>query len=456
MSQKASIRTLLAYGASTAGAEIALFGVLVYYFKFATDVLLVSPMWVGIAFGAARVWDAVSDPLVGDLSDRTQSRWGPRRPWILGGAIGLTLAPLLLWAPPALGETAMRVWVTVACIVFFTVHTAVAVPLASLGSELGKGSDARTRAFGAEQLGHLVGMLIGMAGVAVLIEAAMPRTLAVGAAVAFGASSFLLIAASLPALATPRAAPVRERTWASLKHVAGNPYARTLAVVHLASTMATAALTVLGGHLSEQIIGDASAMPWLIGVFVLSSALFVPVARLLARRWSKRSIWIGAMAVSIGGFLGLGLAPRGALAWALLCAAITGAAETCSSVVGGSMQSEVVDQDELVTGERRASTYFAVWAFLRKAAHALALLGTGAALEAAGYDASEPSEEVIAMLRFLLVVVPAAGYLVAIAALSRHRLDEAAHAQILAQLDARAVPPLDRAATSMGRARRSC
>lgn len=441
MHGKASLKTLVAYGASTAGAEIVLFGVLVYYFKFATDVLLVSPVWVGIAFGVARVWDAISDPWVGDLSDRTASRWGPRRPWILGGAIGLSFAPLLLWAPPTLGEVAMRAWVTAACVLFFTLHTTVAVPLASLGGELGADSDARTRAFGAEQLGHLVGMLIGMVGVALLIEADDPRTVAIGMAAAFGVLSCMLIVGSLPRLSTASVTPVRQSPWASFRHVARSPHARTLALVHLASTMATASLTVLGGHLSEQIIGDASAMPWLIGTFVLASALFVPVARALARRFGKRAIWIGAMAVSIVGFAGLGLAPSGALGWALLCAAIAGAAETCSGVVGAAMQSEVVDQDELVTGERRASTYFALWAFLRKAAHALALFGTGWALEAAGYDASERSEDVTTMLRFLLVVVPAVGYAIAIGALTRYRLDETAHAEIVARLAARRASP---------------
>lgn len=441
MNPKTPLRTLLAYGASTAGAEIVLFGVLVYYFKFATDVLSMSPVWVGIAFGVARAWDAISDPLVGDLSDRTASRWGPRRPWIAAGALGLSVAPLLLWAPPRLDEVAMRVWVSAACVAFFTMHTAVAIPLASLGGELARGSDARTRAFGAERLGQLAGMLIGMAGVAVLIEAEEPRSAAFVLAIALGGASWALITVSLPALSSAPVAPLREGRWTSFRHVARSPHARTLALVHLASTMATASLSVLGGHLSEQIIGDASALPWLIGTFVLSSALFVPVARALARRLAKRAIWIGAMAISIAGFTGLGFAPNGALGWALVCAAIAGAAETCSAVVGSAMQAEVVDQDELITGQRRASTYFAVWAFLRKAAHALALVGTGAALESAGYDASEPSEEVTSMLRFLLVVVPALGYAIAIAALTRYRLDETTHARIVAQLEARGSPP---------------
>ena len=252
-------RALLAYGGAAAGAEVTLFVVLIYFFKFATDVLGVSPWWVGSAFALARVWDAVSDPLVGYFSDRTQSRWGPRRPWIMAGGAALAPIAFALWAPPSMSEGAMRIWLLLATISFFTAHTAVAIPLASWGADWAAASSDRTRAYGARQIGVLLGMGIGMAFVAPLLGQERIRDEAFWLALGVAAVGPLLIVSGALFLADTRVSRARDGGFDWFRTVVSNPHARTLLSVRLAAALSSAALSVLGGHVSEHIIGDASA-----------------------------------------------------------------------------------------------------------------------------------------------------------------------------------------------------
>ena len=105
-----SFRTLAAYGAPVFAVASLFFFVQFYFLKFATDVLLLSPAVVSVLFAAAKVWDGVSAPLIGSWSDRTRSRLGRRRPFMLGALPLLALGFWMIWsAPQALSGTLLMV-----------------------------------------------------------------------------------------------------------------------------------------------------------------------------------------------------------------------------------------------------------------------------------------------------------------------------------------------------------
>ena len=95
------LATLLIYAAPTAGVGFMMIFTGFYLMKFSTDVLGISPAIMGLIFLISRVWDAISDPVAGTLSDRTRSRLGRRRPWLLAGALPVGIIFALMWAPPA-------------------------------------------------------------------------------------------------------------------------------------------------------------------------------------------------------------------------------------------------------------------------------------------------------------------------------------------------------------------
>src|SRR5262245_66134509 len=103
-----TLPTLLAYGGPTLGVAYLLFFVQFYFLKFATDVLLLPPVAVGVLFALAKLWDAASNPFVGSWSDRTHSRFGRRRPFLLGSLPLLAAGFVMLWSPPqSLGSAAL-------------------------------------------------------------------------------------------------------------------------------------------------------------------------------------------------------------------------------------------------------------------------------------------------------------------------------------------------------------
>ena len=104
--ERLSPEQLLSYSAPMLGYSFVQMLFTLYLMKFATDTLLIAPAAMGTVFFIGRIWDASSDPLAGYGSDRTRTRLGRRRPWMMAAAPLLLLAPVAMWAPP------MRWWET--------------------------------------------------------------------------------------------------------------------------------------------------------------------------------------------------------------------------------------------------------------------------------------------------------------------------------------------------------
>ena len=97
-----------------------------------------SPAVVGTLFAVGRIWDAVTDPMAGWASDRTRSRLGRRRPWMLGAAVPLAIGFTWLWSPPQdASPLLLTVWLGVG-LFFYSAQTAFSIPHLSLGAELSR------------------------------------------------------------------------------------------------------------------------------------------------------------------------------------------------------------------------------------------------------------------------------------------------------------------------------
>ena len=121
----------------------------IYVLKYATDVLLIAPALMGTIFGLARIWDALTDPVVGYLSDRTQSRFGRRRIWFIWSIGPIAFFYIMLYASPVgLSPNLAALWMGVAIFGFYTAMTAISVPHYSLGAEVTKDSYTRNKLFG--------------------------------------------------------------------------------------------------------------------------------------------------------------------------------------------------------------------------------------------------------------------------------------------------------------------
>ena len=164
------LRLLVAYGLGDAGTGMAASLIGFYLFIFYTAAAGLPAWMAGLVLMLARLWDAVNDPLVGWLSDKTRSRWGPRLPWLVGSALPLGVAMALMWWLPP-GSIWVRFWVFVAIsVVANSLYTCVNLPYAALAAELTAKVTLRTRLNMARFTGSITAGLVGIVLGAVLLR----------------------------------------------------------------------------------------------------------------------------------------------------------------------------------------------------------------------------------------------------------------------------------------------
>ena len=142
-----------------------------YIMKFSTDILLIAPAVMGAIFSISRIWDAISDPLAGYLSDRTTFRFGRRRTWILVSFIPIAFGFLAVFSPPiSLEGQALDTWMMFAILGFYSAMTLFLVPHMALGAELSDDYHERTKLFGVRHIGFTLGSILALVSMSVLIN----------------------------------------------------------------------------------------------------------------------------------------------------------------------------------------------------------------------------------------------------------------------------------------------
>lgn len=434
-------RAILAYSAPELGMGFMFILVNIYLLKFATDVLLIPPATMGLLFGLSRLWDAGADPVVGFLTDRTRSRFGRRRPWILASALPLSVTFLMLWAPPAaLAGRALVLWTTCALFVFYTAIAMLETAHAALGAELTDDYHERTRVFGLRRVVFGVGTLAAVA--ALWAFGALPDPRRTGLVTGIAGSIVVGVSILWMVARTRERAEFRDRgsdhPGRAFRDVWRNPHARLLLLVFLIQQLGVTALTTIIPFLSEYVLLTPEWTSYFILALFLSALVGVPIWIRLTPRGGKKTGLIGAMAVIGSAIALLWFAGEGDV-WLLLVVAIVGGfASAGTDVLFPSIQADVIDWDELATGERKEGAYFAAWSFASKGAGALSSTLVGFALAAIGF-APNAVQTLGAKqgLRLLAALGPAVCYALGIALFLRFSLGEREHAEIQAQLGRR-------------------
>lgn len=131
------LRQKLGLGAGGLAAFFGYAGVSTLAYPVYNMTLGVSAAAVGVALLVPRLWDAVSDPLMGRITDNAQTRWGRRRPFVLLGAPLMGLLFVAIWyAPPGWSDAGQLAWFIAAQLLFFTAYTVFAVPFGAMSYEM--------------------------------------------------------------------------------------------------------------------------------------------------------------------------------------------------------------------------------------------------------------------------------------------------------------------------------
>ena len=443
---------LFAFGAPAVGAGYMYLLLALYVMKFSTDVLLIAPAIMGLIFSVSRIWDAISDPLVGYLSDRTTTSLGRRRTWILFSFVPIAIGFYAVFAPPvSLSGDALTWWMAASIIGFYSAMTIFFVPHMALGAELSNDYHERSRLFGLRHAFYTVGSILSLGTMMLLLneefrEGGDVRAMAEEYALyAIIAMSVLVLYAVVNLRERPEfQGRLNSSPTSAFRDVWQNPHARLLVIVTFIENIGSSAIAVLTLYVTQYVVGAPLSAPFIILAYMLPSTASVPMWLPLSRRFGKIRVWMVGMALYGLAFGGMFFLPfmetvDARLTLIIVMAAFAGLAAGCGGTIGPSVQGDVIDYDEYKTGERKEGSYFAVWNFTYKSALGVMLLLTGFVLEASGFVPNQPQTMTVQIAMVSLYgALPLLCYAIGVVLFSRFKLTEQEYSVIRAELDRRA------------------
>jgi GPH family glycoside/pentoside/hexuronide:cation symporter len=421
---------------------LAIVGIPVYVFipKFYTDVVGVNIILVGYLLFGVRLFDAVTDPVIGYISDNTRSRFGRRRPYMAAGSLCLALLLFLLFTPPA-GAThkIASAWFGVMLFLLFLFWTIVVVPYESLGPEISYDYHERTVLFSWRDGFLILGTLIAAASPGIITgligltddDAGQRRKFFWIAAV----YAPLVIACCwicVAAVKERRDLPPIQREGAIgewLSVFRNRPFVILLISYTIAAVGSNLPATLILYYV-EYVLQTTGAELFLALYFV-TGIVFLPPWIALSRRIEKKWAWLAAMAVNTGAFLGVFFLGPGDAGWYGLLVVLSGIGFGAGLALPSAIQADVIDYDEMMTGQRREGRYIGIWSIAKKIAAALGI-GIGlAVLGKAGYTPGQPQNDTVVLtLRILYALVPCLCNLVALVVLLPFPISKAMHDDI--------------------------
>jgi GPH family glycoside/pentoside/hexuronide:cation symporter len=450
-SEKLSPLTKLAFGAGDLGPAIVAALTGFFLNAFLLDVAGLRPAAAGTVFLIVKIWDAVNDPLLGALSDRTQTRWGRRRPWLLFGAVPFGIIFFLQWLVPPLSAAAKFWYYLVVAILLDTALTVVVVPYAALTPELTHDYDERTSLssyrFGFSILGSVLAAFLHT-----VILGAFPDDVRTGYMVSMAIWAIVIAVPSLITFAFTRETHFQE------ERSEGPGLLEGLRIAFRNKAFILVTVIYLLSWLSVQFVQNnliLYAKYWmdvehLFGTLLLavqfSTFAFVVLWVQVSKRLGKQKTYYIGMTFWVVVSLALFFLQPGQVALLFVLAVLAGGGVSISYLIPWSMLPDVIELDELETGQRREGVFYGFFVFLQKLGISLGMALSNFALEAAGYINHVPGQPkpiqppaVLLILRLFVSAVPAIILLISFFAVRAYPLTRERHAQIRAELAERLI-----------------
>ncbi|MFG6468860.1 MFS transporter [Roseateles sp. BYS87W] len=421
----------------------------------------VAPGLISTALGLKIFVDAVSDALFGWLSDNTRTRWGRRRPYILvGGVLSGIGLPLMFAVGRGWSDSEYFVFMLVSTCLYVPVMSCFNMPWNSLGAEMTPDYHERTRVMSVKNAIQKIPELAMFVAaqfttLAIFNSADGKPDILLGAQVYTSILGAIMVLVSVAIFALTREryyeavvarstqrVPFKDTLYRTLKN---RPFRQMLGTM-LAYNMATAMVGLLGYYATVYYVCGGNvveATKWnsLMGVAGLVCGLLgISFAGAVARRYGKRNTLMTVLVLGIFAFIGDWFFYNPQLPWLQLFAsggvAFIGAGFW---TIYGSAMADVIDHDELDSGQRREGSFAACGSWISKVGLALGNSASGWVLMFTGFDAKLPaqSEEAIFLIRVFLSGIPIVGLAVALFVVSRYFLTEQRMHEIRAELEAR-------------------
>jgi GPH family glycoside/pentoside/hexuronide:cation symporter len=432
------LKASFGYAVGDLGINLYFISTLTYLLYFYTDVLGISAAAAAGVFLVARMVDAVTDPLMGAIAERTRTRWGRLRPYLLWGALPLGAITVATFSVPDLDESGKVIWAYVTYTLFGILYTVVTIPYSALTASLTDDYQERTRLSTFRMAFAFSGALIVSVGVAQWVRMfANPADGYVLIMSIFACVATLLLLITFFNTKEVVQPPPEQKLSLndSLRAVFYNPpLLIVIALFTLGMLSFTVRQTVTIYYFSYNV-----GRPDLIGAFFAATLttmfvglVFVPR---LAERFSKAgAIQIGALFTVLAS-IGFHLTPVSEPVWVIFWGCLVALGGAPIAVLGWAMIPDTVDYAQWRFGKRADGAVYSMSSFFQKLAKALGGAGVATALATVGYVANQPqSAETLDMILHLMTVVPI-GLMVLMIFLARlYKLDGETHARMRADL----------------------
>jgi len=436
----------LAYGFGDVGQAVVAIITGFFLPAFLLEVAGLRPALVGLIFFVSEIWDAVTDPLIGWLSDRTQTRWGRKRPWMLFGAVPFGLVYLLHWIVPDLGQTGLFWYYLVVALLLKTAFTSVSVPYSSLTAELTQDYDERTHLNQYRFSFSILGGMIAAVAHSQIIK--LGSTEAAGYVISAVIAAFFIMLSTLVSFRFTYERSDRDTEGEthtgireSLRIVLQNrPYLYVVGVYLLTWL----ALQFMQSNLLLYVrywLGAESI--FFVFIIILQSTIFLFLAfwAWVAKRIGKKRVYYIGVSIWILAVVLVFFVQQGQVIPVIILAFVGGSGVSVAFLVPWSMLPDVVEYDELQTGQRREGVYYGFFVFLQNVGLAGSIALSNFILDAVGYITPtapgvfpvQPGSTLLA-LRLFVSLIPAVLLAISIPIARAYPITREIHAEIRRQL----------------------
>jgi GPH family glycoside/pentoside/hexuronide:cation symporter len=425
--------SVLGYATGDLGISIAYFALGFFFLYYLTDMVGLPPAVAGTVVLIGKLWDGVNDPLIGVLADRTRSKRGRKRVYLLFGAVPFGLSFVLLWwLPPGLATRPAALLATVLLLLFATTYSLVGVPYQALVPVMTSDYDERTHLVAYKAVMSAIGAVLG-GGLAMVVNSQTDvevslRVLAVCLGVVIIGTTLLAARAVAPYSArdTVEITPVPVRRYVLLlteRSVA------TLMGYKVLSAVATGVLTAALPFFADTVVGSGATATFALAAYTVVGAVMVPVWERGTHSIDKRHLMLVSSSLATVLLLLIGfIATTGSTLVFVAGAAMLGAAMSAYLVIPASLVPDLVDWYQHERGERHESVFFGLWMSVHQIGVGIAGFLLGACLSLFGYvgDADAQTPGAIVGVRVAFAVLPAVFLMASALLLQRYAATRAA------------------------------
>ena len=383
----------------------------------------IAPAVAGSLVFVSKIYDGITDPIMGVVSDRTTSRWGRRRPYLLLGGVLAALSVIGLFSVHTVSFVSTQIWVLVMLLVAATAYTVFNVPYMSMPAEMVQDPYERSKLMSYRVAWIAVGTFVGIA-LAPRLVAYARDTLGVPETEAFSLMSLItaaiILLASLGCFLSTRGAPTTERTRVSSPFteqprtaLANRPFLILLGIKYL-GLYALSATVATNIFFVRQVMQQSEAiMLWYGLAYMVGTLTAIAPWVLVSRRLSKaKTLALSAGLAAVVNLTWLLSGPEEPVALYMLRGFVLAMTNGGMLLMGQSLLPDVMEYDYRKTGLRREGLYAGLYSFVEKLAFASAPLTLGVLLSSMGFipglprTASQPESALLA-ITLAMAVIPA-------------------------------------------------